>query len=156
MIEQLIQALTEALDRNTAALNLVIAKSGENPLPGNPMPVTPTAAAPKKGKTKVEVIQFHQDKEPTKTVTIEEEVEIPELEPEPETTEPEPEPAFDRDAMIEQITAAVKENYRKAGSAIGAAKEKFEALRKEFGVSVVKELTDEQLVAFWPRVQTLG
>ena len=152
MIEEQLKALIEALNNNTAALNAVLAKSGDT------TQAPATTAAPKKGKTKLEVVDVVSTSGQTETAVLEVEApaaEEPEAEPTPDPEPEEQSPTFNRDEIIATITATVKENYRKAGSDIGAAKAKFEALRNEFKCVSVKELSDEKLVEFWPRLQAL-
>ena len=131
MIEEAIQKLTAAVERNNELLERVLASAGSDaPVTEEPKP------APAKKKAVVEV--------KTKAEPVEEV-----KEPEPATEEPEAEePKF-------TIVQAIEASKKFLAADRDANKPKLEALREKFGITTVKDLAPNQIDAYMAELAKL-
>lgn len=127
MIEQRIIELTEAVKANTSAILAVLAKAGTTPAP---------AAEDKPAKAKKET--------PAPEKTVEAKAE-PEAKPVKEETPALP--VVSHDELANAIRARLKEG--------DSFKSQFAALRVEFNVSSITELTDDNRGTFLERVNAI-
>lgn len=134
MIEQHLIELTEAIKANTANLTTILERTGANQTPA----ATPAPAA-KPAKVKAEA--------PAPVVAPKvEPVEI-EVTPEPEA-EPEAEiPVVTYEALADIVRGRLKEGE--------GFKSQFKALREEFKVGSITELTDENRGTFLDRINAI-
>ena len=158
-IEELIQQNTKALIENTAALREILSvgavTAADTLVPTTPKkraaklavvePEPQTATEPVVGKAPFGVIQ-HDDG----SVTVEPE---PTFEPEPVEETPEV-----PDLPVAELRNSLKEviKGKLLADTEGRVKGTFDALRQKYGVSVIKELTDDQVAPFYGEVQTWG
>lgn len=148
MIEDRLEALTLAVNRNTHALIAILQRAGAYPQSEPAAPEPRPAKGKKAQPVEAEVVTPPEPEAPT---------------PEPATApEPEPEapatndtPALSREEWISRITKRVKDAYTSAGPNLTAKKAEFESIRTKWGVAKVQELTDEQLPKFWEAIQSL-
>jgi len=140
-IEELIQQNTKALIENTAALREILSV-GAVTAADTLVPTTP-----KKRAAKLAVVE--PEPEPV----------VPEQEP--ETPEPEPAPVEipEQEHEVPDLPVAELRNSLKEvikgkllADTEGRVKGTFDALRQKYGVSVIKELTDDQVSAFYLEV----
>ena len=137
-IEDLLTQNTKAVQENTAVLREILASASAEAL---------TTPAPKK-KAKVK-------KEPEVEKTEAPEPEAPaKEEPVKEEPEAEPEESEVPDLPIGELRAKLKEEIKGKLLADAGVKATFEALRQKFGVSVIKELTDDKVSEFYKEVLT--
>jgi hypothetical protein len=158
-IEELIQQNTKALIENTAALREILSvgavTAADTLVPTTPKkraaklavvePEPQTATEPVVGKAPFGVIQ-HDDG----SVTVEPE---PTFEPEPVEETPEV-----PDLPVAELRNSLKEviKGKLLADTESRVKGTFDALRQKYGVSVIKELTDDQVAPFYGEVQTWG
>jgi hypothetical protein len=159
-IEELIQQNTKALIENTAALREILSV-GAVAAADTLVPTTPKKRVT--GKT-------------TSLTVVEPEPEPVEETPAPVAEEtPEPEPTFEQimadapteappspkpdhagvpDLPVPELRNSLKEviKGKLLGDTEGQIKQTFDALRAKYGVSVIKELTDDQVSAFYAEV----
>jgi hypothetical protein len=144
-IEELIQQNTKALIENTAALREILSVGAVTAAD------TLVPATPKKRAAKLVVVE--PEPEP---VVPEQEPETPEPEP---TTEETPEQEHEvPDLPVAELRAKLKEEIKGKllADTEGTVKATFDALRAKYGVSVIKELTDDQVGAFYAEVLSWG
>jgi hypothetical protein len=170
-IETAIAQLTEAVKENTAALREILSVGAVTAAD------TLVPAAPKKRASKVEVLKISLDQPP---LAVAEETPVHDIEPpespeEPvveETPEPEyvspsvftePELVAEETPEVPDIPVAELRNSLKEvikgkllADTEGRVKATFDALRAKYGVAVIKELTDDQVGAFYAEVLTWG
>jgi outer membrane biosynthesis protein TonB len=147
-IEELIQQNTKALIENTAALREILSV-GAVATADTLVPTTP-----KKRSSKVKpVVEETLTPDPAPA---------PEPEPVEETPAPEPEPDEETpevpDLPVAELRAQLKEviKGKLLGDTEGTVKATFDALRAKYGVSVIKELTDDQVAPFYSEVLKWG
>jgi hypothetical protein len=147
-IEQQLAELTQALKENTAALREILSVGA----------VTAADTPAKKRAPKAEplaVVAETPTPEPVVEETYEPECPAPVAEPEPE---PEPEPVEEApqvpDLPVAELRNSLKEviKGKLLADTEGKVKATFDALRAEYGVSVIKELTDDQVSEFYAAV----
>lgn len=129
-IEAKIEELTAALKENTVALRDVLAASASK--------TAPTEEKPKKAKAKKEP-KPEPEPEPAKESEPAAEEEPP-AKDEPEETEPPAED--DADTLVAKITEAVRNAITRPGGDPAKTKNDWMAIRQEFGVEKISELTD--------------
>ena len=132
-IEDAIAQNTKAVQENTAVLREILESASAEAL---------TTPAPKK-KAKVK----KEPEAPVKEEPVKEE---------PVKEEPEAEPGESEvpDLPIGELRAKLKEEIKGKLLADAGVKATFEALRQKFGVSVIKELTDDKVSEFYKEVLT--
>jgi hypothetical protein len=150
-IEELIQQNTKALIENTAALREILSVGAVTA--ADTLVPTPT----KKAKA---------EKKAAPLEVVEPECPAPAEEPEPVVEEPapttEPEPVEETpqvpDLAIPELRNSLKEviKGKLLADTEGQIKHTFDALRAKYGVSVIKELTDDQVAPFYAEVLTWG
>jgi hypothetical protein len=164
-IEELIQQNTKALIENTAALREILSVGAATAAD------TLVPAPAKKRASKVEpVVKETLTPEPEPTQRQLEELQEAQNEkpsdakPEPvkETPTPEPEPVEAApqvpDLPVPELRNSLKEviKGKLLADTEGQIKQTFDALRAKYGVSVIKELTDDQVGAFYQDVLSWG
>jgi hypothetical protein len=162
-IEELIQQNTKALIENTAALREILSVGATTAAD------TLVPAAPKKRASKAEPLRVIADEMPS----AEPECPAPVAEETPEenggsdldihpaeedcggTVEETPQVP---DLPVPELRNSLKEviKGKLLGDTEGQIKQTFDALRAKYGVSVIKELTDDQVGAFYQDVLTWG
>jgi len=150
-IEQQIAELTQALKENTAALREILsvgAVTAEPPTPKKRAGKT-TEPTPAQAEAR-EKIQEVLDQDPPITASAVTETPAPEPAPEPVEEVP--------DLPVAELRAQLKEviKGKLLGDTEGQIKQTFDALRAKYGVSVIKELTDDQVGAFYQDVLSWG
>ena len=159
-IEHQIAELTQALKENTAALREILSVGATTAAD------TLVPAAPKKRAAKLAVVEPAIEPEPVVEETPEPEYVSPsvftEPAPEPEETpapdsEPEETPQVP-DLPVPELRNSLKEviKGKLLADTEGQIKQTFDALRAKYGVSVIKELTDDQVGAFYSEVLKWG
>lgn len=148
-IELAIAQLTEAVKENTAALQEIL-KVGSITAAE-----TLTPAAPKKPKSEqkapLTVVEEPAAAEPAAAEPAAAEPEPEATEPEPEATESAPEvPDLSIDKLRESLKEVIKGKL--FDDKEGKVKPTFDALRAKYGVTIVKNLTDEQVRPFYAEV----
>jgi hypothetical protein len=152
-IETAITQLTEAVKENTAALREILSVGAVTAADT----LVPTPAKKRKAEPTVK-----------ENLTVQPELAV-EPEPEPvaeETTAPEPESEAETveetpqvpDLPVAELRNSLKEviKGKLLADTEGAVKTTFDALRQKYGVSVIKELTDDQVAPFYGEVLTWG
>jgi len=127
MIEQHLIDLTEAIKANTAAINAILANSG--PAPAD---TTPEAPAPAETKAKV------KKESPAAPA------------PAPAPT-PEPEAPAEKVVTHDELAAAIRLRLKEGES----FKSQFSALRVEYNVASITELTDSNRGGFLARINAI-
>jgi hypothetical protein len=155
-IEELIQQNTKALIENTAALREILsvgaATAADTLVPAAPKKRAAKTTEPTPAQAEArEKIQEVLDQDPPITASTVEETPAPEPEPEPETSQV-------PDLPVAELRAKLKEEIKGKllADTEGTVKATFDALRAKYGVSVIKELTDDQVGAFYAEVLTWG
>jgi hypothetical protein len=153
-IETAIAQLTEAVKENTAALREILSVGAVTAAD------TLVPAAPKKRAAKAAPLEVVEP-EPVVEETPEPEYVSPSVftEPEPEC----PTPIAEETPEVPDIPVAELRNSLKEvikgkllADTEGRVKATFDALRAKYGVAVIKELTDDQVGAFYAEVLTWG
>lgn len=153
MIETKIEELIVALNANTEALNKVLASSGA-PVVTTSTPAAEAPEKPKRGKTKV--AEPEQQEEPTNVVEMTPVVEETATEEPAAEKTPEPEaPAVSgyTPADIRDYVRDYQTHLTKKGGNTAAALDTVKALRSEFGVATLNDLTVEQCGPFFTKLK---
>ena len=151
-IEQQIAELSQALKENTAALREILSVGAVTAADTTPKKRAPKAAEPTPAQAEArEKIQEVLDQDPP--ITASAVTETPAPEPAPEPVEETPEVP---DLPVAELRAKLKEEIKGKllADTEGQIKQTFDALRAKYGVSVIKELTDDHVGAFYSEVLT--
>ena len=131
-------AMTAALKDNTLALREVLAASASTTAPAEPKPAKKTKAKKEAQEERAEKIkEAAKSPDPEPEPAAEEE---PPAKDEPEETEPVAED--DADTLVAKITEAVKNAITAPDAKPDEVKAAWMAIRQEFGVDKISELTD--------------
>jgi hypothetical protein len=152
-IETAITQLTEAVKENTAALREILSVGAVTaadtlvPAPAKKRKAEPTV---KENLTVQPELAVEPEPEP-----VAEETTAPEPTPEPKPIEDTPQVP---DLPVAELRNSLKEviKGKLLGDTEGQIKQTFDALRQKYGVSVIKELTDDQVAPFYGEVLTWG
>ena len=153
MIEQAIETLTAAVNRNNELLEKVIALSGTAPV------TTAAAPAPEKTDKGKKDKAAKAETKPAPPLAALEDPDLgdeqPAADPAADESEPEGKTFASREAAILEITDFVKGVLSSAGQSLGAKKTQYEQIRAGFNVAKVTALAEDQLVPFWNAIQAL-
>lgn len=147
-IELAIQALTEAVKENTSALREILSVGASTAaVQAVPEPVkktrakaAPTVVVEPEPETLAESVEkFHKE---VNDAPVEE----------PTDTGGEPSPPVVLDLPPTELRAKLKEEIKLRIMGDPAFKNHFEACREKYGIALVKDLTDDQLPAFYAEV----